>query len=81
MAAAVKLMLTLPELVGVTYCTALEVPLTCAPKSSCVGLGVNTPAATMPLPDSGIVCGVVEAASTKVRVPVRAPVWVGVKVT
>jgi hypothetical protein len=35
----------------------------------------------MPVPDSGTVCGLFEAPSLIVRLPVRLPVWVGVNFT
>src|ERR1700674_4240312 len=43
-------------------------------------LGVNVTGA-MPVPDSGTVCGLFAALSVIVMLPVRAPSWVGVKVT
>ena len=42
--------------------------------------GVNATGG-MPVPDSGTVCGLFEALSVIVMLPVRAPSWVGVKVT
>jgi hypothetical protein len=42
--------------------------------------GVNVTGA-MPVPDSGTVCGLFAALSLIVMLPVRAPSWVGVKVT
>ena len=42
--------------------------------------GVNV-AATTPVPVSGTVCGLFEALSLTESVPVRDPIWVGVKVT
>ena len=35
----------------------------------------------MPLPERLTVCGLLEAASVNVRVPVRVPVWLGVNTT
>jgi hypothetical protein len=43
-------------------------------------VGVNV-ACAVPVPDSGIVCGLLGALSVNVRAPVRDPTCVGVKVT
>jgi hypothetical protein len=41
----------------------------------------NVPFAYLPVPCSGMVCGLFEALSVIVTVPVRNPTWLGVKVT
>ena len=72
----------LPLLVSVTVCAALVV-LTCwFPKLKLVGLRSTAGAdAVVPEPLKATDCGLPEALSMKVRLALRLPVAVGVKVT
>jgi hypothetical protein len=56
----------------------LTVPTVCAGYVALLGVNVT---GAMPVPESGTVCGLFAALSVIVMLPVRAPVWVGVKVT
>ena len=56
----------------------LVVPTVCAAYVALLGVNVT---GAMPVPESGTVCGLFEALSVIVMLPVRAPSWVGVKVT
>src|SRR5260370_2836409 len=62
----------------VNVCGRLVVPTVCAAYVALPGVNVRGGVA---VPDSGIVCGLFEALSVIVMLPVRAPSWVGVKVT
>lgn len=57
---------------------ALVVPTVCAAYALLAGPSVT---GTIPVPDKGTVCGLFDALSVSVNVPVRAPNAVGVKVT
>lgn len=65
-------------LVSVTFLAALLVPTFCAANVNEAG---TTFVCTMPVPDNEAVCGLFEAASVTVRVPVSAPMMLGVNVT
>ena len=72
-----------PMLVNVTVCVALVVLTDCTPKLTDSGLTVtvdNAPA-VYPNPESCTTCGLPAASEAIERVPLRAPVVVGVKVT
>jgi hypothetical protein len=72
------------ELDSVTVCAALVVPSIWEAKVRLVGESITPGAvtiATVPVPFKAAVCGEPLALSVMVRVPVRAPVAVGVKVT
>jgi hypothetical protein len=70
---------SLPVFDSVMVCAALVVPTGCAPKSKLVGVRLATGAP--PVPASATVCGLPEAVSFKVRLPVMFPVTVGEKLT
>jgi hypothetical protein len=72
------LSVTLCLLLSVNTFAGLVVPTTRAGYVAVAGVNVT---GAMPVPDSGTVCGLFEALSVIVRFPVRAPSWVGVKVT
>ena len=65
-------------LLSVNTFAALVVPTVCPGYVLLVGVNV---ACAVPVPDSATVCGLLGELSVIVRVPVRAPSWVGVKVT
>src|SRR5690242_14478000 len=66
----------LPELVKVTVLAGLLVLINCVAYFRVVGLSVT--AGAVPVPERATVCTL---PSVKLRVPVRAPTTVGVKVT
>jgi hypothetical protein len=73
-----------PELITVTACAALLVPSACEAKVRLVAESVTAGAVTpevVPVPLKAAVWGEPLALSVTVRVPVRAPAAVGVKVT
>jgi hypothetical protein len=65
-------------LVSVTFLAVLVVPTVCAVNVKEVG---ETFACTMPVPVNVAVCGLFEAASVTLRVPVSAPTMLGVNLT
>jgi hypothetical protein len=65
-------------LVSVTFLAALVVPAFCAANVKEVG---ETVVCAMPLPANEAVCGLFDAASVTVSVPVSAPMTLGVNVT
>lgn len=84
----VKVTVVLPEFVTVTSCEALEVPAVTLPKFRLVGEMLMVapeppppPLDDTPLPESGMVCGLLEASSAMVTSPVKVPVVVGAKST
>lgn len=76
----VKLMTTVPVLVRVSNWAALVVPTFCAGNVKAVVLGLNVSVADWPVPVRVTVCGEPLALSVMVRVAVRVPSCVGVKV-
>jgi len=68
-----------PVLLSVTGWDALLVPTRCSPKSKLSGVRLTR--GWVPFPDSATVCGLPGASSVMVRLPLRAPVVVGEKVT
>lgn len=66
------------RLCSVNTFAALVVPTVCFAYVALTGVSL---AWTLPVPDRDTVCGLVGALSVKVRVPVRVPRAVGVKVT
>src|SRR5207237_7671843 len=64
-----------------TTCGALLVPTFCEPNVKLVGVTVNWGELEAPVPVSDTFCGLLEAESVSVSVPVRVPPAVGVKVT
>jgi hypothetical protein len=72
-------MASLPVFESVIVCAALVVPTGCAPKFKLVGLRLATGAP--PVPASATVCGLPEAVSFRVTLPVMFPVTVGEKLT
>lgn len=78
-ATLVTLSETLLGLVSVTVFAALATSTGCWPKLRLMGEKVGF--TRMPLPDRLTFCGLFEAASVNVNVPVRVPVWLGVKTT
>jgi hypothetical protein len=69
---------TLCLLASVNTFAGLLVPTFSAGNVLLVGVNV---ACTVPVPDSATVCGLLGELSVSVKVPVRVPTWVGVKVT
>ena len=65
-------------LVKVMVFAALVVPSACLPKLSEIGLSAT---GTTPVPANEAVCGLLDAASVTVKVPVSAPMMLGVNVT
>jgi hypothetical protein len=78
MAIAVKLRLELPVLVTVIVCAGLLVPTGSEGK---VGGADKLTAAPVPVPVRLTLCGLVKALSVIVKVALRAPIALGVKVT
>jgi len=70
-----------PVLLRVTGCDALAVPTAWLAKARVLGETPATGAGTKPVPVRLICCGLPVALSVTVRVPVRFPLAVGVKVT
>ena len=64
-----------------TTCGALLVPTFCELNVKLVGVTVNCGVLEAPVPVSDTFCGLLEAESVSVSVPVRVPPAVGVKVT
>ena len=64
-----------------TTCGALLVPTFCELNVKPVGVTVNWGELEAPVPVSDTFCGLLEAESVRVSVPVRVPAPVGVKVT
>ncbi len=75
----VTLSATLLGLVKVSVFGALAISTGCCRKAKPVGEKVGF--TRMPLPERLTFCGLLEAASMNVSVPVRVPVWLGVNVT
>lgn len=75
---AMLVSVTLWLLVRLNVFAVLVVPTIHVPKDQLVGVNV---AGSTPVPDSATVCGLLEALSVKLSVPVRLPSAVGVKVT
>lgn len=75
----VTLSATLLGLVNVTVFAALGTSKGWSPKLRAAGEKVGL--AMMPVPERLTVCGLLAAASTIVRAPVRVPVWLGVNTT
>src|ERR1700681_2824767 len=80
LAIALMVSAAVPVLVRVTDCVALLEPTLVLGKLRDVGASVTKGAST-PVPLSETACGLLVALSVKVRVPVREPAAVGVKVT
>ena len=72
-------MASLPVFESVILCAALVVPTGCAPKFRLVGVRLATGAP--PVPASATMCGLPEAVSFMVTLPVMFPVVVGEKLT
>ncbi len=70
-----------PVLVSVTVCAALVVPTVWLAKASEVAERLAVVAGAVPVPVRVTDCGLSEALSVMLRVPVRVPEAVGVKVT
>src|SRR5438552_7431833 len=64
-----------------TACGALLVPTFCEPNVKLVGVTVNWGVLEAPVPVNDTFCGLLEAESVRVSVPVRVPPAVGVNVT
>ena len=64
-----------------TACGALLAPTFCELNVKLVGVTVNCGVLEAPVPVSDTFCGLLEAESVRVSVPVRVPAPVGVKVT
>lgn len=77
------LMVTVLELplASVNVLLALVLPSASLPKFAVAGVSVTVPPAAAPVPDKLAVCGLFDALSVTVRVPVAAPVAVGLNVT
>src|SRR5579872_4637071 len=72
---------TVPVLVSFTAAVALVVPTFWLPKLTLVGLKLTTGMVVVPLPLSATFCGLPGPPSANVRLAVRLPLFVGVKVT
>lgn len=70
-----------PVLVTVTVCAWVVAPTDCVPNASEVGLTVNTPPTTTPVPESVRICGELFAVLLMVSKPGNVAAEVGVKVT
>src|SRR5713226_7815017 len=81
MAMPVMLSEALPVLLSVTLCAALVVLICWLPKFRLVGDRLTAGAGFVPVPVKLICCGLPEALSVMLMVPVRVPVAVGVNVT
>ena len=77
----VMLKAALPGLVRVTGCAELVVPTGRLPKARLAGERLTTGAVLVPVPERLTVWGLPAALSEMLRVPLRVPVAVGVKVT
>src|SRR5437868_14330879 len=64
-----------------TACGVLLEPTFCDPNVKLLGVTVNCGGLEAPVPVSDTFCGLLEAESVRVSVPVRVPPAVGVKVT
>ena len=71
----------LVPLLTLTACGALLLPTFCELNVKLLGVTVNCGVLEAPVPVSDTFCGLLEAESVRVSVPVRVPPAVGVKVT
>ena len=71
----------LVPLLTLTACGALLLPTFCELNVKLLGVTVNCGVLEAPVPVSDTFCGLLEAESVSVSVPVRVPAPVGVKVT
>jgi len=75
-----SVMLADPELVRVTVCRSLVLPIAVLGNARDVALRVSVDPAAAPVPERATVCAVLEAESVKAMEAVSAPADLGVKV-